>query len=400
MLCRTLRAPLLACVIAIAAPLLATSLSTPAFAGDQPPDVLAGADVQVRLANAEKLEKSDIRALALGLIALGERKEPGPEAIEFLTEYIIREESRILRLLAIDAAKRLDQPRAAELLAKRADAQDLHKTIYAIHGLGYVADKPEVPKLLELLGNSNDLIAIEAARALAQAGPKKQVDDVIAVGLAHANAHVTDHAMWAAQDILKKEKPLLAKLGKLAKKKNFEHAIRAESAIALIHDKLGHVHKWSDGLKALRKAIKSVPDEVKVEAVREQYETKIRETLGWLKTNMPGQWLTVLVSVKSIEASGKTEDRAMDLGRGTIFVPLSYMGQAPNKLSYQFVRPAGVMLQKLMDQPSFGHRGWEPSIFDTYDVCVVAKLYDAGPGGLTRKGFIETILGKRPWGGY
>jgi hypothetical protein len=68
-------------------------------------------------------------------------------------------------------------------------------------------------------------------------------------------------------------------------------------------------------------------------------------------------------------------------------------------LAYHLGRSAGVLFQRRLGNPFIGHRGWELAIFDSYDLCAVAGLYDAGPGGLPRRMFVENIVKALPWDG-
>ena len=104
--------------------------------------------------------------------------------------------------------------------------------------------------------------------------------------------------------------------------------------------------------------------------------------------------------IDAVRGPGERLDGHIDLENHVVQVPVSYAAaQHERQLSYHVARIAGVIFQDRIGDPSRGHRGWELGVFDTYDLCVLARLYDVGPGGLKRRDFIDTILEKRPWGG-
>jgi hypothetical protein len=103
--------------------------------------------------------------------------------------------------------------------------------------------------------------------------------------------------------------------------------------------------------------------------------------------------------VKQVNAPGPKDETGPDFDAMAIDVRILDSALPPNKVAYHLHRLSVVLLRKRIGEPWKGHRGWEPAVFDSYDYCVVAKLYDAGPGGLSRERFVAQIVGQRPWGG-
>ena len=78
---------------------------------------------------------------------------------------------------------------------------------------------------------------------------------------------------------------------------------------------------------------------------------------------------------------------------------ISHAVLPPHKIPYMIRIPAGPLWRARLGEPSRDHRGWEQGIFDVYDIAVVAKLANAGPGGISRERFVLDVLPSRPWGG-
>jgi hypothetical protein len=201
------------------------------------------------------------------------------------------------------------------------------------------------------------------------------------------------------QDQLKKPKAVIGKYAKIAKKSKDDRAIRAQSTVALLEDKLATAHKWGDPFKPLRKLLDDMPAEVKISALKAEYGERVKATLEWMREHTPGQWLTLRLAVKEISAEGKEGVSYIEPGQNLIYVPLSYTLQRPGKMAYHVGLHGGVLLQKRIGQPWKGHRGWEASLFDMYDLCIPAKIWEVGPGKTSRRAFLEDRLAARPWGG-
>jgi hypothetical protein len=88
----------------------------------------------------------------------------------------------------------------------------------------------------------------------------------------------------------------------------------------------------------------------------------------------------------------------LDLQGNAVQVPLTWAVQPPHKIAYHLFGMSTVLWNARIDEPAKGHRGWETAIYDSYDLCAVARLYDAGPGGLSRPKFVADMIDKHPWG--
>jgi hypothetical protein len=384
----------------LAAGLLLLGLADAALAGDPPPPPppeIAGRDAASQLASAEALSSKDPHGLARALSALGASKTKEPA--EFLREYCLKERSRALRLVALEALSRLDRKGAAEWFRARADGKEMLSTVTSLECLGHVGTKEDAAAVAPLLRNPDELIASAAATLIGRLGTSKDVAELVDAGLAHESPHVTEHAAWAIQDILKKPKSAAAAFEKIASKRSDPRSIRAGAAQAIIEDKLAEPFAWGESLESARDLVLAAPQTVEIRAINEEYKNNVLAGLDWLKKNLPAAELTVRASAKRIDVPSKVQPQDfLDLKDDAICVTLERASWPPHKMAFHLYWMSTVMWAKRTGEPYKGHRGWEPGLFDVYDVCVLAKLYDAGPGGLSRSRFVRDQIDKRPWG--
>jgi hypothetical protein len=382
-------------LVALAA-LLPCLWFAPANAGDPPPSPLAGADAKARIALAQELKKKDAAALAKALSALGASKTKEPDR-DFLAQYALQENERGLRLVALEAASRLDRKATADWFRARADGKEEFPTVISLESLGYVGTKDDVAPVLELIKSPNELIAVAAANAAARLGASKDLAAIAENGLAHASDHVTDHTAWAVQDILKKPKLAIGWYEKYTKKSD-PRSVRASATIAMLEDNLAEPHDFGDALKLAKETLLAAPAAIEIKTANDEYRKNALAALDWLKKSLPGGELLVRAAAKRIDIPGKVPDGFVDVSEDVIQVPLTWAIQPPHKLAYHIFQMGTVLWQKRVGEPFKSHRGWEPAIFDAYDLCAIARLYDAGPGGLSRSNFMKDMVAKHPWG--
>jgi hypothetical protein len=391
----------------VVAALLSIAILPPtAYAKDDPAAAaaaLVGSNAQERLGKAEALEKSDVDALAKALAAMGERKVKRGEDVsadlDFLAEYVVVQKARGLRTLAVEAGSRLGGEAFAEKIRAKADGEDRLRSALAAEALGMCGGEDDVPRLLELANSPSVSIAVRACRAVARIGGKKDADRMIEIALDHAELEVSDHAAWAAQDLLKTQKAMLSKMKKMAgKDPAAPRALRYASLQAMLADHL-KAFKWKPSFEEARELLTNAPAEIVVNCRDKKRRERIQESLDWLKENLPGHHLLVRASIASIDVPANPPDSHLDTKANIVGVPLSYTVQTPRQLAYHIVRAATVIYECRIGHPFQGHRGWENAVFDTFDVCELAGLYNAGKGGINRDQFLIEIISKRPWGG-
>lgn len=387
-------------VLAVLAAVCASGAPSHATAGDPPPPhPLRGAALEAVVQKAAEMRGKDVRAFGAALTSLGDPAAERGVDLEFLVEWSLRETGRALRVLAVEAAQRVDAPGAAAAYLERARKEkDAVRAALAVEALGWVGTKEHVAPLLELMSkHGSEMVTTAAAEALARLGTSRDVDEIVDAGLTHKNSHVTDHTAWAVQDIVQKQKAAVAIYDKIASRKSDPRAIRAAATLALIQDKAADAHKWTSPFAEARKALAAAPADVVVQGNAE-YVPKIEAAMKWYKERLPAEYWLLCAAVKRIAVPGEKNETRPNAEMMELEVSLADAVIPANKIAYLVGRQSVVLWRKRIGEPYKGHRGWEPAVFDSYDICVHAKLYDAGPA-LSRERFVAQILSQRPWGG-
>jgi hypothetical protein len=370
-----------------------------AAAGDAPSaSPLAGADAKSRIALAQELKKKDVAALAKALSELGASKTKDVDR-EFLEQYALSDRDRATRLVALEALARLDRKGASDWFKAHADGKDMLATVVSLEALGYLGTKDDAASAIELIKNPDEIIAVAAASAAARLATAKDVEAIAEIGLAHASDHVTDHAAWAVQDVVKKLKAAVEVFEKFAGKKSDPKAIRAASTVASLQDKRADPQVWGDSLKAAAELVAKAPATIEIKCQNADWKANAVAALDWLKKNMPAAELMLRAAAKHIDIPGvKHPDDWVDIDNDAILIPADRAAWKPNALALHLFWTATVVWEHRVGEPCKGHRGWDVPIFDSYDLCVIARLYDAGQGGLPRSTFVKDQIQKHPWG--
>jgi hypothetical protein len=372
-------------------------------AADDPAAAIAGPDVQGRLTKATDLEKKDVKALFTALVALGESPANPAVDAEFLVEYAVRESDRALRLTALWAARKADAKKALEIARKACDAKqrDVTRISLAADAVGLLGTKDDTDVLLPLLSHASELVATAACRALARVGTTKEVEAILDATLKHPEQGVSDQGAWTVQDLLKKPKVAIEKYDKIAASKTDPRALRADATSALLKDAALDPWKYGDSLEASVKALRAAPDTIPVTAIGSEEQAKVQEALDWMQKEMPAAWLLFRATVKKVAAPGPKSDEWMDHGKDELYIPLRFLAQAkrPQHTAYNLFRNAVVLFEKKTGEPWRHARGWQPAIFDLYDLCVIGQLESCGPSGISREIFVKNGLSKTPWSG-
>ena len=384
-----------------AALVLALSLGAgTATAGDPPPPPpsLAGADAAARVAVAQKLAKSDPAGLARALAAIGAAKTKEPTDRDFLVQYAVSERSRALRLAAIEAVSHVDRKGASDWFRTKADGKDSLATVVSLEAIGLLGTKDDVPFALDLVKSTDEQVAIAAANVVARLGSSKDDDALAQAGLAHPSEHVTDHCAWGVQDLLKKPKLAIALFEKLSSKKSDPHFARASSTLAMLQDKHADPQVWGDTLTAARDLMLAAPPALEIKCGNKEFTANVQAGMEWLKKNMPAAEYFVRAAARRVDVPGKQKEDWVDLEADAICIPLDRTGWRPHLMAFHLYWTATLLWEKRVGEPCKGHRGWETAIYDVYDLCVIARLYDVGPGGISRANFIKDQVEKKPWG--
>lgn len=379
---------------------LAACLFAPAeVLGEDAPVSFAGASLEARVAAVEAAFQTDSAGTVKALVAMGSPKNTDPSDFALLLELSTKSADRVTRLLALGSLRDIDGAKALEEIRKRADGENQLPTVFSIEGMALLGSHDDVPRLLELAGSRDSLIAAAALRALPRLADKKDLDQIIDVSLRQEELRLADYGAWAAQDISKKQESVVKAYEKIAKKKGDDRASGASSVVAMLGDNPPPPHKWGDELTQARSALLGAPSIIGIDARNARHREKLEAALAWMKENVPTFHLMLRASAKVVRMPGENPNDLIDVEGGVALVPLNYSGHSERQLAYHLARSAGILFQKKLGNPCEGHRGWELPIFDSYDVCVAAKLYDAGPGRLPRKTFVQDRINGRPWDG-
>lgn len=161
--------------------------------------------------------------------------EEGQDKAKFLVEAAMREDVCHMRHLSLYFAKLNDEVATTEHLEQIAQAENrgFFPRLYATEGLGLLVNDDSVDTLLELTGDSDEFIGIEASLALEKAltvtkgKQKKEAQKILYDRLLETeNEHLRDHLSWTLRDVYG-ERELIKQL----KKERKEHKPRAEAII-------------------------------------------------------------------------------------------------------------------------------------------------------------------------
>jgi hypothetical protein len=291
----------------------------------------------------------------------------------------------------------VDRKGAAEWFRAKADGKDSVATVVALEALALLGTKDDLPAALELLKSTDDRVAVAATNVVARLGSTKDDDALVEAALSSASDDVPDHCAWALQDLFKKPKLVVALFEKHAAKKD-ARAVRAGSLIAMLQDKSTEPHVWGDTLTAARDLMLAAPPALEIKCGNKEFKAGVQAGMDWLKKNMPPAEHFVRAAARRIDVPGKQPQDWIDLEGDAICVPLDRTGWKPHLMAFHLYWSATLLWEKRVGQPCKGHRGWETAIYDVFDLCVIARLYDAGPGGISRATFVKDQLEKRPWG--
>jgi HEAT repeat protein len=348
-------------------------------------------DADARVKAGMDLAKRDPDALATAVDALMKAANPGDADI--LVMVAVQTKVRHIRLLLAWAASTFKDEATAAFLDK-IDNDYPDRSIRAVECLGFIGDHVAYERIVGLLRNQNELIAIQAARALARIGQPKDASALATTTLEVDNGHVRLHLTWAVQDILKSKKKALGAFGKFMGKRG-TIGFRAKEAVAMLEDELCPVEKYNVKFAEVRKFF-TPRGGVKVPPIRapEEQKAKLLEGFEGLKRNSPGWYHFVCTAIDSIEVSGSLE--LFDFNKHTVKVRFADLikWDRSELVEYYLIRFAGIMFLGRMGDPKEGHRGWEEGMMDGWiyamDHTKIAVIEDPVE-------FMKERIKARPW---
>jgi hypothetical protein len=359
---------------------------------------LAGVDPTQRIAAAAKLKKTDAGALARALDALS-ASEANDADRDFLALYALQERDRALRFVAFRSLSFLDRKAAAAWFKAKAtnkDEKDLVTRVVSIEAVGLLGSSEDAPAVLELIKSEDEFVSIQAINAAVHLCTEKDVDALIESGLADNTAHaqhIADHTAWAVQDLLGRPELAIALFEKVSGKKGDPNSGKAATTVAMLREGLDKRFLWRPSVVTLalaRNLVLSAPNSIEVTADDDDHKNACLAALAWLKDHMPGAELLVRAAANRIVV-GDVGLRASNPKQETIQISVENAGEPAHKMAFRLFTAATLLWQKRVGEPFTSHRGEEPMQFDAYDLCVIARLYNCAPGGISRQRFIQSM---------
>lgn len=351
-----------------AALLVLALLAMPAR-GDELEDLrktfLEGEDSGDRVSAGIKLALAAPDAFATAVEEAVERLKEGDERI--LATVAVKLKVRHLRLLLAWAADQWKDLAVPAFLA-RVDNDYPLETMRAIEAIGFVGagDGAAMTRLYELLRNPDELIAVEAARAIARVGTKRDAAEVAKNTVEVDNSHVRVHLAWAVQDLVGGRSGALKMFARYAGR-NDTIGYRGKEAMAIIDDDLAPPEKYKVKLETIRSffnprgGTKPPP----VDAPKEEKE-RIEKALQEIYRKSPAWYHMICSSVKRIKVTGEPE--FFDFPNSVLNLKFAELikWDRSELIEYYLVRYACILFLARMGDPQTGHRGWEEGFIEDW----------------------------------
>lgn len=348
-------------------------------------------DMDARVEAGLQLAKRDPDALAKAMDKVVKEGVEGDA--ELLATVAVRVKQRHIRLLLAYGASKFKGQGSIVFLDK-IDNDYPQETMRALECLGFLRDNSTYDRVAEQLRNKNELIGIQAARALARIGLAKDVPGLVETTLEVDNSHVRLHLVWAVQDMMRSKKKAQSAFGRYQGKQG-TIGYRAKEAVALVDDELTPIENYKIKLDEARKfftprgGVKPPP----IKAPDEQ-KKQIEAGLEGLKKNSPAWYHYVCTAINGIEVSGALD--LFNFPKGTVNVRFADLikWNRPELVEYYLVRYAGIMYLGRMGDPTEGHRGWEEGMMDgwIYAMDFTKIAVDEDPAA-----FLKGRIRARPW---
>jgi len=351
----------------------------------------APGDLKARVDAGLGLAKRDPEALARSVDVIMKAGQEGDA--QLLATVAVRTKVRHIRLLLAYGASKFKGQAGLAFLDK-IDNDYPQETIRALECLGFLRDHSAYERIVGLLRNKNEMIAVQAARALARIGLAKDASALAQTALEVDNSHVRLHLTWAVQDMMRSKKKAQGAFGRYMGKRG-TIGFRAKEAVAMLEDELTPVEPYKIKLQEVRKFF-TPRGGVKVPPIKAPDEQKklLLEGFEGLKRSSPAWYHFVCTSIKTIEVSGSLW--LFEFKRGAINIRFADLikWSRPELVEYYLVRYAGIMFLGRMGDPTEGHRGWEEGMLDAWiyamDHTKIALEEDPAE-------FIKGRIQARPW---
>lgn len=335
------------------------------------------------------LEDPDLFATAVQEI-VSEGRE-GDAAV--LADVAVKIKVRHIRLLLTWAVSRFKEG-AAKAFLDKIDNDRPTESVFAIEAVGFLKDHAAYPRVLELLRNQNELIAVQAARAAARIGKGADARDLSQAAVEIDNSHVRLHLVWATQDVAG-SKGAAANLFKRFAGDRGTMGFRAKEALAVLEDEMAPVEKYKVKLDEVTKLF-NVRGGVKAPPIKgtDEYVAQITSGLAEMKKKSPAWHHMVCTSIQKIEVSGALWRFEFKSGAVNIRPADLIKWDRDELTEYYLIRYAAILLLAKMGDPTEGHRGWEEGFMEGWQYAMEHTKIAVEEDPVE---FLKGRIAARPW---
>lgn len=359
-------------------------------------DTLAEGGLPARIEAAGALRKRDVRRLGAALSELGRRRADRAGTVAFLCAFTVDEPGRVLRVLSVEAASRLDGEAGAAAFAKVvASGEDPLRAERAAEAVGWLGVGGHSGALLEAVAVAPERTAIAALEALARTATAKDAERVAASALRRSDDAVLPHAAWVVLDLAGSKKSAVRAFRDAASEAAEWQKPRAEAAVEVLADRDARPHRWKTDLTRARKSLLKAPRQPEVSSGNPENVTWMQKGLRWLGRQSAADLWLVCAVVDRVESGA--QPTSFDVKRRTITCDWGDAGLAQPRFAVLIARIAGAMWRAQFGGPAEGRRGWEQALADGFVLCKAARLYGADADDADRADHVTRLLGHRPW---
>jgi hypothetical protein len=352
---------------------------------------VTGTDAKVRQAAGTDLALKNPDAFAAAVDEILKAKLPADA--ELFARIAVKLKVRHLRLLLAWAASQSGPEASLAAFLDRIDNDYPMESLRAIEALGFLRNHGAFQRLMDLLRSPNELIAVQAARALGRVGARGDASALADAAIAVDNGHARVHLVWALQDLAGGKAAAQKMVMKYSKPGT--QGFRAKEAIAILEDAIAGPEDYKVKLETIRTFFgkKGSPKLPPIDGPKEEVE-KVKKALAELAKKSPGWYHLVCNGVGQIKVSGAPE--ILDHKAGILnlrFLDVSKWDRS-ELFEYYIVRYSTIMFLGKMGDPCDKHRGWEEGMLDGWQYAMdhTQIALDEDPIA-----FLKEALKNAPW---
>ncbi|MCU0725859.1 MAG: HEAT repeat domain-containing protein [Planctomycetes bacterium] len=323
---------------------------------------VSGTDAKDRLAAGMDLALKNPDAFAKAVDEVLKAKLPADA--ELFARIAVKLKVRHLRLLLVWAASQYGPEASLAAFLDRIDNDYPMESVRAIEGLGFLRNHGALSRLMDLLRSPNELIAVQAARAIGRVGSKGDAGLVLDAAIAVDNGHARVHLVWALQDLTGGKGTAQKMLAKYMGKQGTQ-GFRAKEAMAILEDGIAPPEDYKVKLETIRTFFgkKDSPKLPPIDGPKDETE-KVKKALAELAKKSPAWYHLVCATLSQIKVSGAPD--ILDHKAGILhlrFLDVSKWDRS-ELFEYYIVRYATILFLGKMGDPLDKHRGWEEGMME------------------------------------